>query len=92
MRSREPTPQSVTNRPRDDRRLAQLLGVSGTIRHEPREEPSRLGLLAIGVLLGILMCMALNLWREAERAASERHGQLPAANSTGAASAWRSQP
>jgi hypothetical protein len=40
-----PSPEGVTNRPRDLR----LLAMSGAIRQAPRE-PSRLGLLAIGVL------------------------------------------
>lgn len=81
MRSREPTPQSVTNRPRDDRRLAQLLGESGMIRQQPREEPSRLGLLAIGVLLGILFCLAFGVWQAAHRVAPES-GIVPANDST----------
>lgn len=80
--TKAPSPEGVTNRPRDLR----LVAMSGTIRQAKREQ-SPTWLLVLGVLLGILMCMALSLWREAERAASERHGQLPAANSTGAASA-----
>jgi hypothetical protein len=44
-------------------------------------------MLLYGVLLGILLCMALSLWREVERAASERAGPTPAANTTGAADA-----
>jgi hypothetical protein len=86
-RTQGATPEEVTNRPRDLR----LIALSGTVR-QVRREPLPTWMLVYGVLLGILICMGLSLWREAEHAASERHGQLPAANSTGAASAWRSQP
>lgn len=74
--------EGVTNQPRDLR----LLAMSGAVRQVRRDSRPSWMLMA-GVLLGILLCMALSLWREAARAASERHGQLPATNSTGAAGA-----
>lgn len=76
------SPEGVTNRPRDLR----LLGMSNAIRRAPTDTRPT-WMLIYGVLLGILLCMALALWREVERAASERAGPTPAAKSTGAADA-----
>lgn len=56
------TPESVTNRPM----RARLLAEGGTIRGARRELGPSWWLMC-GVLLGILMCLALSLWREAER-------------------------
>ncbi len=78
--TQDPFPEEVTNRPRDLR----LIAMSGAVR-QARHEPSPTWLLVLGVLLGILMCMAFSVWQAASRAAesaqpwpttgSEYHGQ-----------------
>lgn len=78
------TPRDVTNRPA----RARLLAEGGTIRsasrrHRRQRASDRSTWLMLGVLLGILFCLALSLWREAGRASSERYGQPPTANPTG---------
>jgi len=65
-----PSPEGVTNRPRD----ARLLASGGTVRRV-RLEP-RLPLFAFGVLAGILLCLVVSLVREAERAAEARPVRL----------------
>jgi hypothetical protein len=53
---------------------ARLLAEGGTIRASRREP--RLPLFALGVLFGILFCLALSVWQTAHREAERERGAI----------------
>lgn len=73
----DPTPEGVTNRPRD----AALIALSGTIKAAPKTDGPRTWLM-LGVLLGILLCLTISLIRETMRGADVRVGPTAPANTT----------
>jgi len=67
-----------TQKPPSPSRLAlairdlRLLALGGSVRAAARDKP-RLPLFALGVLAGILLCLALGVWQAAHREAAESH-------------------